>query len=311
MQSFGRLSFDTINAVSQVLTLRNLSQAADRIGITQSGVSFHVSRFEKSMGMRLLVRSGNNLVPTPAAERLLPICNRIVSDWERMARISEDRELFKRALGLSSDVFAYMQQTHNEVLTELGRDFRLIIADPDNLKTLFDRGEIDLWAAPTATAEETSDFKKPLEFVWAKGLLRQPEEQGHDGAQILGGPRGSFQATLNARFFDELNRDYNVVAEALSFSDITALLSKMDCYCLVPSFAAGANAMGLARPDRRVAPGMFSKTVGCFFSCRYRREVFSNREAEAVFEKLCLNIGLDNPGHEQDQAAAELGEKVN
>lgn len=57
---------------------KNITQAAKRIGYTESGASHIIKRLEKEVGFSLFARTRKGLVLTPNGERILPFARRIV-----------------------------------------------------------------------------------------------------------------------------------------------------------------------------------------------------------------------------------------
>jgi len=57
----------------------NITRAAAELGFTQAGVSLMVKKLEEECGLRLLNRKPSGVVPTAAAERLLPVMREMVN----------------------------------------------------------------------------------------------------------------------------------------------------------------------------------------------------------------------------------------
>src|SRR5438045_9546323 len=57
-------------ALDALLTERSVTRAAERVGLSQPGMSNTLARLRKLFGDPLLVREGLTLVPTPRAESL-------------------------------------------------------------------------------------------------------------------------------------------------------------------------------------------------------------------------------------------------
>ena len=67
----GSLDFKTLTIFSTVMRLRNLSQSAEQLGLTQPAISQALTRLRSHFGDALLVRSGRGMTPTPRAQELL------------------------------------------------------------------------------------------------------------------------------------------------------------------------------------------------------------------------------------------------
>lgn len=69
---------------------RHFARAADSLGKTQPALTVHVQRLEADLGVRLLERSGRQVLLTPAGEILLPYAERILADTaEARLRMAE------------------------------------------------------------------------------------------------------------------------------------------------------------------------------------------------------------------------------
>lgn len=69
---------------------RHFARAADSLGKTQPALTVHVQRLEADLGVRLLERSGRQVLLTPAGEILLPYAEKILADTaEARLRMSE------------------------------------------------------------------------------------------------------------------------------------------------------------------------------------------------------------------------------
>jgi len=66
------LDLNLLVALDVLLALKHVTQAADRLGVTQSAMSHTLRRLRDTFDDPLLVRVGAGMVPTPFAERLAP-----------------------------------------------------------------------------------------------------------------------------------------------------------------------------------------------------------------------------------------------
>ncbi len=68
----------------------SLTQAADRLNLTQSAVSHAVRRFEERHGVKLWEREGHKLRLTPEGDYLLGLAQRVLPQLERGAAVLDD-----------------------------------------------------------------------------------------------------------------------------------------------------------------------------------------------------------------------------
>ncbi len=79
MRDLSRIDWNLIPALDALLTERNVSRAARRLGVTQPAASHALARLRRHFGDDLLVRRGNAYLLTPTAERLAPLVRQAVS----------------------------------------------------------------------------------------------------------------------------------------------------------------------------------------------------------------------------------------
>jgi DNA-binding transcriptional LysR family regulator len=68
--NLNKLDLNLIKVLDALLEERNVTRAGERIGLSQPAVSSALNRLRHVLGDQLLVRSGNEMVPTPRAESL-------------------------------------------------------------------------------------------------------------------------------------------------------------------------------------------------------------------------------------------------
>lgn len=88
-----------------VVETGSFSAAADRLGLSQSGVSQHVARLESALGAGLLVRSRRASVPSEAGLRLLPYARELLS-LESRARAAVRAS--RLTIGASGNIAVYL-----------------------------------------------------------------------------------------------------------------------------------------------------------------------------------------------------------
>ena len=82
-----------LTAFLAVAEARSFTQAAAKLGMSQSALSQIVRRLEERLGLRLLTRTTRSVAPTEAGERLLETLAPALSDLdERLAALSELRD---------------------------------------------------------------------------------------------------------------------------------------------------------------------------------------------------------------------------
>ncbi|PMS38713.1 molybdate transport repressor ModE-like protein [Trinickia symbiotica] len=68
----------------------NISKAAERVGITQSGASQAISSLEETLGVQLLVRTRGRVLLTSAGERVIRHAKTMVAEFEAIKRLGKE-----------------------------------------------------------------------------------------------------------------------------------------------------------------------------------------------------------------------------
>lgn len=71
------LDLDWLAVFEEVYKARNVSQAADHLGMTQGAASTALARLRDYYGDRLFVRSARGMLPTPRADALYPVLREV------------------------------------------------------------------------------------------------------------------------------------------------------------------------------------------------------------------------------------------
>lgn len=68
----------------EVIQTRNISRAAERLGITQPTLSLSIRKLEETMSVTLLVRSKTGVQPTKAGTRFAGHARLLLDQWEKV-----------------------------------------------------------------------------------------------------------------------------------------------------------------------------------------------------------------------------------
>ncbi|MBX3606556.1 MAG: LysR family transcriptional regulator [Piscinibacter sp.] len=83
-QAFDKIELHLIRVLQTLITERSVSRAAMKLHSTQPAVSAQLRRLRELTGDPLLVRAGNGMVPTEAAQQLLDPASRVLQDVQRL-----------------------------------------------------------------------------------------------------------------------------------------------------------------------------------------------------------------------------------
>src|SRR5579872_2491832 len=102
------LDLELLRSFVSVVDAGGFTRAGERVHRTQSTVSQQIKRLEEDVGQALLIRSGKDVTPTEAGERLLTYARRL------LALAEEARDVLSRPssegairLGITEDFAAY------------------------------------------------------------------------------------------------------------------------------------------------------------------------------------------------------------
>lgn len=157
MRDIRTIDLNLLRALDAVLDERNLSRAAERLGVTQPAVSGMLTRLQESFGEPLFVRSQRGVQPTLRALDLAGPVKRILADVEILLRPSRfDPETASFTLTVAATDYALQAIVLPFVakLRSLAPGIRLATRpiDEDRIAQQFDRDDLDLALMTPETA---------------------------------------------------------------------------------------------------------------------------------------------------------------
>lgn len=87
-----------LRTFATIVDLGSFTQAARRLGLSQPGISQQVGALERSVGVKLLVRTGNRVRPTPTGEILLHYARQILRKSDELRQVLTDHGMPGAAL---------------------------------------------------------------------------------------------------------------------------------------------------------------------------------------------------------------------
>ena len=97
------MDISKLQLFSDIAYTKNLSESAQRLGYTQSGVSHAINKLELEMGVSLLKRTNHGVYLTKDAEFLLPKVRSIIGNYNRlMEGVDSLRGLTKGELSIGT-----------------------------------------------------------------------------------------------------------------------------------------------------------------------------------------------------------------
>lgn len=162
------LDIDLLRTFVAVVETGSFSNAAPRIGRSQSAVSMQMQRLEQSIGKQLLIRAPKAVVPNSAGADLLIYARRLLrlSD-EAWASVTRPEETGRVRLGVPDDYAAFLLPP---VLAQFGAEHPLVtvelVCEPSAaLVKAIEDADIDLAIVTRVTGQAVQVLRREP-FVW-------------------------------------------------------------------------------------------------------------------------------------------------
>jgi DNA-binding transcriptional LysR family regulator len=248
MNGMNRLDIKQLRVLQALLDLKNLSQVARKMGLTQQAISEQLRKLRDLFDDRLFIRQGNNMVATPKALSMQQPINHILQQLEAL---------------LEPDVFT--PQTHKGIFTISATDYatqallpqlfnitrrkapglKLIVRDfaSDNVNQLITAGELDLLITfpefiPDNLAYVTLFEEQHLcitgcDNEYVKEPLTLAQIAAHP--QLVVSPSRANLRGSHDQWFSERGLKRNIVMSVPSFSAVPDILHTTDMIAFYPA----------------------------------------------------------------------------
>jgi DNA-binding transcriptional LysR family regulator len=215
---------ELLRSFVSVVDAGGFTRAGERVHRTQSTVSQQIKRLEEDVGQPLLNRSGRDVVPTEAGERLLSYARRLLSLAE------EARDVMARPghqgavrLGIPEDFAAYRL---TELLAAFARShpgLRLDVRADQSLylKRDLDRGEIDLALMKRAAGEKDGIAVWPERVHWVTSKAH-PIAADIASVPLIGFPAGCLYRSRAIHAIESAGRAWHMAYTSSSLAGIQA-----------------------------------------------------------------------------------------
>jgi DNA-binding transcriptional LysR family regulator len=186
------LDLELLRSFVSVVEAGGFTRAGERVHRTQSTVSQQIKRLEDDIGQQLLNRTGKDVTPTEAGERLLSYARRL------LALAEEARDVLARPdhegavkLGIPEDFAAYRLAKLLATFSRSHPTLRLDVrADQStSLKRDLERGDLDLALFKRAAGEKGGIAVWPERVHWVTSKSR-PVDTGTTSVPLIGFPAG-------------------------------------------------------------------------------------------------------------------------
>ncbi|MBR0691652.1 LysR substrate-binding domain-containing protein [Bradyrhizobium lablabi] len=221
------LDLELLRSFVSVVDAGGFTRAGERVHRTQSTVSQQIKRLEEDVGQPLLIRSGKDVTPTEAGERLLSYARRLLSLAE------EARDVLSRPdnegairLGVPEDFAAYRLAKLLAAFSRSHPRLRLDIrADQSaHLKRELERGELDLALFKRAAGEKggIAAWPERVHWVTSKG---HPRDTSTGSVPLIGFPSGCLYRAGAIHALESAGRTWHMAYTSSNLAGIQAAIA--------------------------------------------------------------------------------------
>lgn len=201
------MNLSQLEILVAIIDSGSLTEASERIGISQSAVSHALSKLEKELGVVLLERNRNGVIPTHIGKEIVQHARHILIQSE----LIRQKTAHERGLSLGKLRFGCVPNMPSRMFTGLIRDFQhkypniefvLFEGNPQELVSWLNQQIIDV-----ATVSNPQDYRVhiPLAQIEAKIIVSENHPLAHQQdvtlndifAEALIAPKAEYQTFVN------------------------------------------------------------------------------------------------------------------
>jgi len=221
------LDLELLRSFVSVVDAGGFTRAGERVHRTQSTVSQQIKRLEEDVGQPLLIRSGKDVTPTEAGERLLAYARRLLALAEEardvLARPGNDGAV---RLGVPEDFAAYRLAKLLAAFSRTHPTLRLDVrADQSaTLKRELERGELDLALFKRAAGEKGGIAVWPERVHWVTSKSH-PRDTRTGSVPLIGFPAGCLYRAGAIHALESAGRTWHMAYTSSNLSGIQAAVA--------------------------------------------------------------------------------------
>ncbi|WP_420968444.1 LysR family transcriptional regulator [Bradyrhizobium sp. B120] len=221
------LDLELLRSFVSVVDAGGFTRAGERVHRTQSTVSQQIKRLEEDVGQPLLIRSGKDVTPTEAGERLLTYARRLLSLAE------EARDVLSRPgsegairIGITEDFAAYRL---TRLLATFARSHPTLRLDVRSGQSLFlyrdlERGDLDLALIKRAASEKGGIAVWPERVHWVTSKSH-PRDTTTGSVPLIGFGSGCLYRAHAIHALERAGRNWHMAYTSSSLAGIQAAVA--------------------------------------------------------------------------------------
>ena len=218
---------ELLRSFVSVVAVSVKTRAGERVHRTQSTVSQQIKRLEEDVGQPLLIRSGKDVTPTEAGERLLTYARRLLSLAE------EARDVLSRPgsegairIGITEDFAAYRL---TKLLATFARSHPNLRLDVRSGQSLFlhrdlERGDLDLALIKRAVSEKGGIAVWPERVHWVTSKSH-PRDTATGSVPLIGFGSGCLYRAHAIHALERAGRNWHMAYTSSSLAGIQAAVA--------------------------------------------------------------------------------------
>jgi DNA-binding transcriptional LysR family regulator len=221
------LDLELLRSFVSVVDSGGFTRAGERVHRTQSTVSQQIKRLEDDLGQPLLNRTGKNVTPTEAGERLLSYARRLLSLAEEardvLARPADEGVV---RLGIPEDFAAYRLPKLLASCSRSRPGLRLDVrADQSvHLRRDLDRGELDLALIKRDAGEGGGIACWPERVHWVTSKAH-PVDPAIRSIPLVGFPAGCLYRARAIHAIEAASRSWHMAYSSSNLAGIQAAVA--------------------------------------------------------------------------------------
>jgi DNA-binding transcriptional LysR family regulator len=221
------LDLELLRSFVSVVDAGGFTRAGERVHRTQSTVSQQIKRLEDDVGQPLLNRTGKDVTPTEAGERLLSYARRLLSLAE------EARDVMARPdsqgavrLGIPEDFAAYRLAKLLAAFSRSHPGLRLDVRADQSmyLRRDLERGEIDLALLKRDAGEKGGIAVWPERVHWVTSKAH-PIDARNSSVPLIGFPAGCLYRARAIHAIESAGRAWHMAYTSSSLAGIQAAVA--------------------------------------------------------------------------------------
>jgi DNA-binding transcriptional LysR family regulator len=245
------LDLELLRSFVSVVDSGGFTRAGERVHRTQSTVSQQIKRLEDDVGQPLLNRTGKDVTPTEAGERLLSYARRLLSLAEEardvMARPGHEGAI---RLGIPEDFAAYRLAKMLATFSRSHPGLRLDVRADQSmyLRRDLERGDLDLALLKRDANEKGGIAVWPERVHWVTSKSH-PVDTKTGSVPLIGFPGGCLYRARAIHALESAGRAWHMAYSSSSLAGIQAAVAAGLGLCILSEIAIQADHRVLTAKD--------------------------------------------------------------